>query len=699
MIEYDIVARQKPFHPSSFIRKYGEVKLMKSRLIRLFSFVTAIVLTLTSFPFFASAASFNQIVNATTDIIMTNEGNYTTVVKNDNGSLSIGKICWHGTNALNLLKDIVSKNPTQALNILGTSLYNEIITYSSWDTKIPTNAEAAVIAVLLSTAESHQVQDETAWKYISEYVSHGQALGITEPEALVFFADFENQNGRSGAASFYYEVRNTYGTVNLGTLYSASSKNARRTRTYNFCSQINWNNYSDSPIYEKDNVAPEISDVVVSNITSKGYTVSCSASDNKELTAIYFAVFHKDDNSDNAKWYKQETGNSASLTVDISEFNNRTGGYYTFIYAFDASGNYAYVELNIINVPEATPTEQKLSITVSSETDDHVGGTIKWRAAASGGSGNYLYTFHLYKDGKLVNRRNYSDYSDFEYKIETTGSYHVMVGVYDNVSGKSASVTSTKTNIFIPIEVASFKANTPAAMLGQSVSWTVEASGGEGKLKYSYTLYRNDVAVYSTDYKEENSKFTYKPTDSGIYNVTVNIMDSRSQVKSFRSDDIIVIRPLSAENVSFSTDYAVAGKSVTCSADILGGTGTYTCKFSIYCDGNLVLESENLSSDEFTFVVPRGGSYTATVTVTDADATVTEATGGKLTAYDTAQKGDANGDGKLSAADARFALRCSAGLDKAEEALFHAIDVNEDEKISAADARMILRVVAKLDSF
>ena len=672
---------------------------MKSRFIRIFSFVTAIVLTLTSFPFFASAASFNQIVNATTDIIMTNEGNYTTVVKNDNGSLSIGKICWHGTNALNLLKDIVSKNPTQALNILGASLYNEIITYSSWDTKIPTNAEASVIAVLLSTAESHQVQDETAWKYISEYVSHGQALGITEPAALVFFADFENQNGRSGAASFYYEVRNTYGSVNLGTLYAASSKNARRTRTYNFCSQINWNNYSDSPIYEKDNIAPEISDVVVSNITSNGYTVSCTASDNKELTAIYFAVFHKDDNSDNAKWYKQETGNSASLTVDISEFNNRTGGYYTFIYAFDASGNYAYVELNIINVPESTPTEQKLSVTVSAETDGNVGGMIKWRAAASGGSGSYLYTFNLYKDGKLIDRRNYSDYSDFEHKIKTTGTYSVMVGVYDNVSGKSASVTSTQTNIFIPIEVASFKASTPAAMLGQSVSWTVEASGGEGKLKYSYTVYKDDVAVYSTDYKEENSKFTHKPTDSGIYNVTVNIMDSRSQVKSFRSDDIIVIRPLSAENVSFSTDYAVAGKSVTCSADVLGGTGTYTCKFSIYCDGNLVLESENLSSDEFTFIVPQGGSYTATVTVTDADATVTQATGGNLTAYDTAQKGDANGDGKINAADARFALRCAAGLEKADDALIHAIDVNEDGNINAADARLILRVVAKIDSF
>ena len=548
---------------------------MKNRLIRLFSFVTAIILVATSFPLSASAASFNQIVNATTDIIMTNEGNYTTVVRNDNGSLSIGKICWHGTNALNLLKDIVALNPTQALNILGASLYNEIITSYSWNTKIPTSAEAAVISVFLSTAESQKVQDETAWEYISEYVDHGMALGITEPEALVFFADFENQNGRAGAACFYYEVRNAYGTVNLGTLYAASSKNARRTRTYNFCATINWNNYSDSPAYRKDDIAPEINDVVVSDITSQGYTVSCTAADNVNVTAIYFAVFHKDDGSQNAIWYKQDATATASMTIDIAEFGNRTGYYYTYIYAFDEAGNYAYVELNAIKVPEATPTEPKLSLVVSATTDGKIGGEIRWKASASGGSGDYLYTFDLYKDGKLIDKRNYSDYNDFPHTVKTTGSYHVMVSVYDKVSGK----TSTETTIFIPIVANSFKADMPAAILGQSVSWTLDVTGGEGELMYSYTLYKDGEILFSFPYKKNQPKFTYKPDDNGIYNVIVNIMDSRSQVVSVQSDDVTVIRPLSVGNVSFSSDYAVAGKEVTCSAEVLGGTGTYTCKF------------------------------------------------------------------------------------------------------------------------
>ena len=671
---------------------------MKNRFLRFISFITAVILAVTAFPLCASANTFNRIVNAATEIIMINEGNYTTVVRNDNGSLSIGKICWHGTNALNLLKDIVALNPTQALNILGSDLYNEVITYSSWETKIPTANEAALITILLSTAESREVQDKRGWEYISSYVEHGKALGITEPEALVFFADYENQMGRTGATNFYYQVKNNYGTVNLGTLFSASSKNSRRVRTYNFCASINWNNYPDSPINEKDTVAPEIKNVSVSDITSNGYTVSCDTSDNKKVVAVYFAVFHADDGAEKAKWYKQDTADSAKMTVSIADFGNRTGNYYTYIYVFDEAGNYAYVELNAIKITPST-SAQTLSLTVSASSATTTGEKIRWRANASGGSGKYLYSFSLYKDDKEIARRNKVDYPDFEYIIKETGVYKVMVTVYDTVSQKSTFVISTTTNIFTPITVESFRATIPAAFIGQSIFWEVKASGGEGALEYSYTLYKDDNIVHSTDFREGNTKYTCKPGESGVYNVVVNIRDSRKQVVSYRSEDITVIRPLSAENMSFSSDYAVAGKEVSCSVDVLGGTGSYTCNFSIYCDGNLVLQSGEISSDEFTFIAPKAGNYTAIVTVTDADSTVTKAACGNLKVDAKAQKGDSNCDGKVNASDARFALRCSAGLETVDELFIYAVDVNEDGKITAIDARQILRVVAQLDTF
>lgn len=55
-------------------------------------------------------------------------------------------------------------------------------------------------------------------------------------------------------------------------------------------------------------------------------------------------------------------------------------------------------------------------------------------------------------------------------------------------------------------------------------------------------------------------------------------------------------------------------------------------------------------------------------------------------------KGDASGDGKLSAVDARMILQHVAGIKTIEDT--SNLDINDDNKISALDARVILQVVA-----
>ncbi|MDR1628667.1 MAG: RICIN domain-containing protein [Oscillospiraceae bacterium] len=62
--------------------------------------------------------------------------------------------------------------------------------------------------------------------------------------------------------------------------------------------------------------------------------------------------------------------------------------------------------------------------------------------------------------------------------------------------------------------------------------------------------------------------------------------------------------------------------------------------------------------------------------------------------------GDTDGDGRVTAADARYALRCSAKLEKgttAWQAL--ACDADQNGALAASDARTILRVSAKLQTF
>lgn len=58
--------------------------------------------------------------------------------------------------------------------------------------------------------------------------------------------------------------------------------------------------------------------------------------------------------------------------------------------------------------------------------------------------------------------------------------------------------------------------------------------------------------------------------------------------------------------------------------------------------------------------------------------------------------GDVNCDGKLTAADARLALRYSAKLEKLSEIQIAAADVDGKKGVTAADARMILRAAAGL---
>jgi hypothetical protein len=67
--------------------------------------------------------------------------------------------------------------------------------------------------------------------------------------------------------------------------------------------------------------------------------------------------------------------------------------------------------------------------------------------------------------------------------------------------------------------------------------------------------------------------------------------------------------------------------------------------------------------------------------------------------YAYAMLGDVNMDGKVTAADARVALRISAKLDTGTSVMLLAADCDGKERVTAADARIILRVSAKLQSF
>lgn len=199
----------------------------------------------------AESVTLDDVVAAASTVIRQNEGNYSSVSPDDNGALSIGWIQWHANRALNLLKTIVAADTAKAKELLGDELYNEITTVSSWSTRILTTDEAAKISALISTDAGKKAQDDLAAQDISSYINHAIGYGITDPAALVYFADIENQCGSGGSkrvAAAAAVLAGSYGAITLEHIHEAAladsiaggKHSTRRQRTYNNCLLLDW---------------------------------------------------------------------------------------------------------------------------------------------------------------------------------------------------------------------------------------------------------------------------------------------------------------------------------------------------------------------------------------------------------------------------------------------------------------------------
>ena len=231
---------------------------MKSFCKKTLSLLLFIILILPTVS--VSAYTVDDVVKAAIEIILSNEGVYTSVVANDNGAVSLGKVGWHGTRALNLLKTIVSANPDNAKKLLGNTLYNEIVSSSNWNTRIFTSSEKSAVEKLLATSESQTAQDALAYNDIKSYITHGQSIGLTDGKVLVYFADLENQMGSYGAervASAAISAAGSASKVTLQDIYNAAmadtmakSSPTRRKNVYNYCNSLTFGAGSVSSSYK-----------------------------------------------------------------------------------------------------------------------------------------------------------------------------------------------------------------------------------------------------------------------------------------------------------------------------------------------------------------------------------------------------------------------------------------------------------------
>lgn len=123
-----------------------------------------------------------------------------------------------------------------------------------------------------------------------------------------------------------------------------------------------WN----APRVYVDTEIPVISDVQVTNVTTEGYDVSCTVTDNVGVNRVQFPTWTDANGQDdllsdwsiNPKASGTRNGDTWTFHVSIADHNNERGKYITHIYAYDDAGN---IQSNInvasgVEVPVPNPT-------------------------------------------------------------------------------------------------------------------------------------------------------------------------------------------------------------------------------------------------------------------------------------------------------------------------------------------------------
>lgn len=106
---------------------------------------------------------------------------------------------------------------------------------------------------------------------------------------------------------------------------------------------------------------PVISNVKVENLTSEGYDVSCTVTDNVGVNRVVFPTWTALNDQDDLaqEWWAVDhkatlgtrNGDTWTFHVNIADHNNEHGAYLTHIYAYDSAGNSVCYGINDITVP------------------------------------------------------------------------------------------------------------------------------------------------------------------------------------------------------------------------------------------------------------------------------------------------------------------------------------------------------------
>lgn len=159
--------------------------------------------------------------------------------------------------------------------------------------------------------------------------------------------------------------------------------------------------------------------------------------------------------------------------------------------------------------------------------------------------------------------------------------------------------------------------------------------------------------------------------------------------------------PLSVTSLSADRPAVFSDNAITWTALAQGGTSsTYFYSFYVYKDDVKVYSGTFSTANTISFTPDTKGTYKASVTVMDSGNNTAELIGEDVICVGDEinfVRGDTDGDGIVTAKDARIALRVSAMMEYITGKNFVCADIDKNGKITSSDARKILRKASRLE--
>ncbi len=249
------------------------------------SCVTAIVLMLSALasPASVSAVSLETMANTAIECIISHEGTYNSINPNDCGAVSVGMLQWHADRALTLMRRTAKLNPEFAQTTLGESFYNDVMTSTSWNSRTFNSTEAKAAGVLLGSEYGIKAQNAQASEDVQSYIISGQNKGLTDPGALVLYADIYNFGGgiASRIAKRAASYSGSYASVTLDDMYKAAMNDSygsnsafvkRTNNVYEYIQTLDWSSSGSSDTSESTGTAATTTEITTTTTATILFT-------------------------------------------------------------------------------------------------------------------------------------------------------------------------------------------------------------------------------------------------------------------------------------------------------------------------------------------------------------------------------------------------------------------------------------------